>query len=236
MTKLIIANWKSNHNLQTAKDWAASVEGYLDSFRIDAKVVLAPPYSLLAGLRRIADRTLVELAVQNLSHQAVGSYTGEVCSRNLEGLGVRYAIVGHSERRRLFSETDELVAQKVLLAVDAGIKPIICLDEPYLKSQIQKVKDQLLENQVNIEDQDVIFAYEPISAIGSGQNESREKVSQVAELIREVYGARCSVIYGGSVNAENLSEYLSITDGVLVGGASLQADSFIQMLMIIENT
>lgn len=230
MTKLIIANWKSNHNLQTAKEWAASVEGYLDSFRVNARVILAPPYSLLAGLRRIADRTLIELAVQNLSHQAAGSYTGEVCSQNLEGLGVKLAIVGHSERRRLFSETDDQVAQKALLAINAGIKPILCLDESYLESQIQKVKDQFLENQINFEEQEMIFAYEPVSAIGSGQNESAEKVSQVVRLIRKVYGAKCSVVYGGSVNAENISDYLAVADGVLVGGASLHADSFIQLL------
>jgi len=233
MTKLIIANWKSNHNLQSAKDWATSVEGYLDSFRVNARVILAPPFSFLAGLRRIADRTLIELAVQNLSHQTAGSYTGEVCSQNLEGLGVKFAIVGHSERRRLFGETDEQVAQKVVLAINAGIRPILCLDEPYLQSQIQKVKAHFLENQINLEEQEMIFAYEPISAIGSGQNESAEKVSQVARVIKEAYGARCLVVYGGSVNAENISDYLAVADGVLVGGASLQADSFIKLLSVL---
>lgn len=230
MPKFIIANWKSNHNLESAREWIRIVDKYLVENNIaDLKVVLAPPNSLLAGLSEEIQSSKIELATQNISHLGLGSFTGEVCAKNLEGLEVKYTIAGHSERRRFFGETDQEVAVKVVLASKAGIVPILCVDEPYLNSQAQSLSAQVEKNPQNQNDIKPIIAYEPLEAIGSGKGAGIDNVIDVIKKILELF-PQSPVIYGGSVDKNNVKDYLSVADGVLVGGASLETYSFIELL------
>ncbi|MBU1885286.1 triose-phosphate isomerase [Patescibacteria group bacterium] len=219
MSKLFVANWKSNKTLEEARQW-------IDDFKVelndDQEIVIAPPYPFLSLVAdKIKDLPGVSLAVQNLSSFPAGSYTGEVCVRNLEGLGVKYAIVGHSERRRYLKESHQDVANKVSQALNNGITPIVCIDQDYMEDQAQLIESDLLSQ--------CVVAYEPLVAIGTGENAPVKEVAKVVKEIKEVFG-EVPVLYGGSVSPDNVILYLEITDGVLVGGASLDVGVFAELI------
>lgn len=218
MSKFIIANWKSNKTIVEAKNWLESVR--LFDFDSDyLKVVVAPPSVFLPTARESLPAS-INVAAQDISSFASGSYTGAVSARNLEGL-VSHVIVGHSERRRYFGETSQDVAQKAEQAIAFGITPIVCVDESEIQSQAAAIVSQILNK--------CIVAYEPVSAIGTGNNVPVDKVTSVSAQIRESFGS-VPIIYGGSVDETNVSEYLLVCDGVLVGGASLDVDQFGKLL------
>ncbi|MBU0579207.1 triose-phosphate isomerase [Patescibacteria group bacterium] len=219
MSKLFVANWKSNKTLEEVRQW-------MDDFKVelndDQEIVIAPPYPFLSLVAdKIKDLPGVSLAVQNLSSFPAGSYTGEVCVRNLEGLGVKYAIVGHSERRRYLKESHQDVANKVSQALNNGITPIVCIDQDYMEDQAQLIESDLLSQ--------CVVAYEPLVAIGTGENAPVKEVAKVVKEIKEVFG-EVPVLYGGSVSPDNVILYLEITDGVLVGGASLDVGVFAELI------
>lgn len=217
MQKLVFANWKSQKLQNQVTPWLAGVGTPPDS----VKLVVLPPASLLSRVAASIPVT-ISLGAQNVSPYPLGAYTGEVAARQLADLGVQFCLVGHSERRRYFGETESQVVAKCQQLAEAAITPVVCVDEPYLESQLELLKTAGLS--------DMIVAYEPVAAIGSGQNAPLSDVKRVYEKIRE-YG-EFLVIYGGSVSMSSVGEYLLICDGVLVGSASLEAESFKELLAV----
>jgi len=235
MPKLIIANWKSNHNLESALGWVETVGSYLKDHKPECKVILAPPFPLISALSIFVQNECsgyLELAIQDLSFRGAGSFTGEVCAENLKGLGVKYAILGHSERRELLGENDQEVALKVVEAVAHQLQPIVCVDEGYYENQMQLVKEEAKKANISFANQQLSVAYEPPGAISTVENASTQSTEKVAKVVSDIknLNADALVIYGGSVNAKNISEYLEVTNGVLVGGASLKSGSFVELL------
>lgn len=221
---IIIANWKSNKSREGVEKWLAGFEELvnLEGLSESLKVLIAPSYCHLQLVsEQITTIKNTALATQDLSQFSAGSYTGAVSTVNLGGFSVEYSILGHSERRRYFHETDSDVAMKIDQAVNNGITPIVCVDKEYIESQAMSIDKSYLEK--------CIVAYEPLSAIGSGENEDVGKVRQVVEKIKSIFG-NVPVIYGGSVNDMNVAEYLLVSDGVLVGSASLDLNSFWKIL------
>lgn len=216
--KYIFGNWKSNKNLSGALEWL----NQSGEVRSNNEVILAPAFNLLGAIYDKASKAGFKLAVQDLSSMAAGSYTGAVSAVNLEGMNVEYVILGHSERRRHFGESDQDVANKVERALEAKLIPVVCVDEEYIESQAAALEQWQLEK--------CIVAYEPLSAIGTGEDMNVEKVKEVFARIRKVFG-KVSVIYGGSVDSKNVAEYLLAGDGVLVGTASLDAIEFSSLSM-----
>jgi len=210
--KLIIANWKSNKNLASAKTWLADLSLKIRNSKFE--VVIAPPVNLLYLFKEVNN---ISLAVQDLSPYPAGSYTGAISAHNLEDFNIKYAILGHSERRRYFHETDQDVAKKVAQAIENKIIPLLCINEEYLLSQYSALDEKLASK--------CVVVYEPLSAIGSGDNAPVSKVLEIKKRVAQLFG-QVKFIYGGSVNANNVQDYLAITDGVLVGGASLEVEGF----------
>ena len=177
MKKYIIANWKSNKNIQEVSAWLNNFPyGAENKKRLQSlEIILAVPFPFLGMAREIIDEKNlpIRLAVQNLSAFGVGSYTGEVAAKNLDFLGLDYAILGHSERRRFLKESSQEVADKVIEAISSSIMPILCLDEPYFEEQFQLIKkDQITK---------CFLAYEPVAAIGSGKAFDLEQLQVVKE-------------------------------------------------------
>lgn len=217
--KYIIANWKSHKDAQEIQEWLSDLSN--SEFRnSNLEVVIAPPFPYLSMLQ-LANSLNFKLAAQDVSPFPPGSYTGAVNAEQLSDLSVRYAIVGHSERRRYFHESHSDVANKVERCLEASIQPIVCVDDEYITVQAAAIPEKLLSS--------CMVAYEPLSAIGSGQNEPVEQVKQVYEKITQVFG-QVKLIYGGSIAAENVKSYLEIGDGVLVGTASLKSSDFLALL------
>lgn len=225
MKKYIIANWKSNKTPTEASFWLNNFPNNEESRKalLNLEIILAPPYPFLALAKEIIiERKLaIKLAVQDLSAFGSGAYTGEVSAFNLQSLNVEYAILGHSERRRFLAETSQLISDKVNEALSWQIKPILCLDQPYLAEQARFLKNSALEQ--------CLLAYEPVSAIGSGQAEDAGNLLEIRKSLAPLY-KQTSLIYGGSVNADNVGSYLKVCDGVLLGGASLDLNNFINLL------
>jgi triosephosphate isomerase (TIM) len=219
MKKLIIANWKSNKNIEEVESWLDDFKPHIGS---EQEVVIAPPNPFLSMVaEKIKDQEDISLAVQNLSPYPAGSYTGEVCVRNLEGLGVKYAILGHSERRRYFKESHQDVANKVDQCLAGKITPVVCVDVDYLEDQARAIASENLSK--------CVVAYEPLAAIGTGNSVSAKEVAKVVKEIKSIFG-KVAVLYGGSVTPDNDDGYGQVTDGVLVGGASLDAATFSKLL------
>jgi triosephosphate isomerase len=241
--KLIVGNWKMH---MTSTETAAYVESFLSRVagRGESRdVALAPPFVSLHAAAEALEGTGIALAAQNTHWEEEGPFTGEVSSRMLVEIGCRYVIVGHSERRGLFGETDKRVNQKVRAVLQNGMTPILCVGEQEsdrLAGRTQEVIDaQLKLALANIRlygGQPLVVAYEPVWAIGTGKHASPSDAAEVHTLIRnELATARgggeaeaSKILYGGSVTQSNVGSFLSAPgiDGVLVGGASLDPGSF----------
>lgn len=231
MKKLIIANWKSNKSREEVVKWMDTFEERMKTMvvanMVNNDIVICPPMpSLMFVSNRLLNRQLfgqVQLGVQNVSPYPAGSYTGAVSVRNLEGFNVKYAIVGHSERRKYFNETNDDVAKKVEQCVEASITPIVCVDRNEVTAQAEAIDKDLHKK--------LVIAYEPIEFIGTGTAQPVEEVLEVMSEIKDVF-PESRVIYGGSVNLDNIDEFKSHDQiaGFLVGSASLDADTFIDLI------
>ena len=242
MRKPVIAgNWKMNMTPSEAK---ALVSELLPLVK-DAKceVVVCPPFVDLAAVKPLLEGTNVKLGAQNVHWAEKGAFTGEVSATMLKEIGVEYAIIGHSERRQYFGETDETVNKRAKAALAAGLIPIICVGESLAQRENGKT-DALVTAQVNLaldgisaaEVEKLVIAYEPIWAIGTGKTATKEQanetISVIREAVRALYGENTAeavrIQYGGSMNAANATELMSMPeiDGGLIGGASLKAADF----------
>lgn len=234
MSKIIVANWKSNP--------LSSKEAVELAKKIDREnVVICPPFLFLEEVKRSIKNT--RIGAQNVFWGNLGAYTGEISWRQLLSAGVEYVIIGHSERRNYLKETDELINNKLIASLDAGLKVILCVGEPsavrnkginhaklFVEQQIDKDLIGIGQSS-NIKSQ-LLIAYEPIWAIGTREPDTAENAEEMAKSIKSLLASRYSltvkVLYGGSVTAKNASDFLSRTniDGALVGGASLDAAEF----------
>jgi triosephosphate isomerase len=224
MSKLIIANWKSHKNTARVQEWWQEFQSStLGVNWSETEVIIAPPFSLLPKLAEViqASNEPVALAVQDLSPFPPGSYTGAVSAENVTEFGVAYAIVGHSERRRYFHETHADVANKVERALEAKITPILCVDRDYAEAQAAALNPEFVSQ--------CIVAYEPLEAIGSGNNQPASEVEPIVAQLKTLF-AGSPIIYGGSVSAGNVAEYTAVCDGVLVGTKALKAQDFTALI------
>lgn len=239
--KLIVANWKMNLNVHEASLYAHKLSEKIPIHR-DVEVVLAPTMLAVQTLSLQVDRRQFKLAAQNCYWRDHGAFTGEVSASQLHGV-VDYVIVGHSERRHVFGESDKDIRGKVQAAVRNHLKPILCIGETSMERSAGETADVLhdqltggLANLTSDEIGEVIIAYEPVWAIGTGNNALPHDVEFAVEKIRagikHLYGKTASetirILYGGSVTADSAATYLDTrgVDGLLVGGASLKADDF----------
>ncbi|WP_226671564.1 triose-phosphate isomerase [Metabacillus litoralis] len=247
MRKPIIAgNWKMNKVSSEAKSFIEEVKGLVPSTESVDSVVCAPAL-FLESLVIATKGTDLEIGAQNMHFEENGAFTGEISPVALKDIGVSYVVLGHSERREMFAETDESVNKKTLAAFKHGLTPIVCCGETLEEREAGKTND-LVGNQVKqalqglSEDQvkQTVIAYEPIWAIGTGKSSSAEDANEVCAHIRNVVAEQFStdaaeavrIQYGGSVKPANIKEYMAQPDidGALVGGASLEAQSFLQLV------
>jgi triosephosphate isomerase (TIM) len=245
MTKrqpLVAANWKMNGTLATIRPLIAAISaGIKDG--ITAEIAICPPYVYLAEVTGLLKNTSMISGAQNLSRHDSGAYTGEISSSMLLDYGCRYVIVGHSERRTLYGETDIVVAEKFAQAIKSGLKPILCVGE-YLEEREAGDTDNVIARQLDavitkcgIESfEQAVIAYEPVWAIGTGKTATPEQAQEVHAFIRlrlarhdEKVADTIRILYGGSVKATNAKDLFTMADidGGLIGGASLDANDFL---------
>ena len=238
----LAANWKMNKTVAEAEDFLDRFLGDVGGLE-DRDIVVCPPFTALAPAVERCRRSPVRVAAQNMHEEASGAFTGEVSAAMLTSLGVEAVVLGHSERRALFNETDEALARKLPAALAAGLEPILCVGE----SEAQREKgatEAVLTGQIEadlapIEDgrlADVVIAYEPIWAIGTGKTATPEQAEEAIAFIRSLVAARDAgageavrILYGGSVKPDNAADLLGRQqiDGALVGGASLDPADFL---------
>lgn len=253
MKKIIIGNWKLNLDhleaIQLLQKLNYSLEVNIED-KID--IVIAPSYTSLRSLQTIidADNLKIKISSQDVSAYIEGAYTGEVSALQLSKLNITHSIIGHSERRTVFNETDETINLKVHNAVNNNLIPIVCFGESEEQRDTNAYLSYIL-NQVNIavkglrkdKVEEIIFAYEPIWAIGTGKVASVENAIEVISSVKQEISTKpfydeekIRFIYGGSVSPTNASELLNtnIIDGVLVGGASLDVDKFVQIIKSVK--
>lgn len=244
---LIVANWKMYKTISEALTIVASVRAGIHK-ATECAVVICPPYTALAAVGQALKDSPLELGAQDMHPETEGAFTGEISPIMLKELGCRYVIVGHSERRSHFHETDEFVNKKVKTALKFNIVPIVCIGETLEEREARKafevVKSQFDTSLKDLTEDDIqrsVIAYEPVWAIGTGRTATPEQAEQmhsyIRRLLHEKYGeensSRVLILYGGSVKPENMSALMQKpnVDGALVGGASLKADSFTQIVL-----
>ncbi|QAT44124.1 triose-phosphate isomerase [Aminipila luticellarii] len=242
---LIAGNWKMFKTTEEAKAFAASFKKIYESS--DIQVAICAPFTQLGALKEAFKGTDIKVGAQNMHFAEEGAFTGEISAAMLQEIGVDYCIIGHSERRQLFAETDETVNKKLHKAFLAGITPILCVGESLeerdadrafdvVKSQLVKGLEEITAAQAEV----LVIAYEPIWAIGTGRTASPEQANEMCGFIRDVidglYGEivadKTIIQYGGSVKPSNATEIMNMEeiDGALVGGASLVPEEFIQIV------
>lgn len=244
--KLIAGNWKMNLDLNESRELAKSILDKTDKKYFEyTDVLLCPTYVSLSPVENVIKDSQVLLGAQNLSYENDGAFTGEISASMLKSVGCNYVIIGHSERRKYFNETDELVNKKIIKALEFGLKPILCvgetLEERESGKQNEVVETQLTNDLNGVSDlSNVVIAYEPVWAIGTGKNATPQQANEMHKHIRSVItklhnqnsADNTRILYGGSLNDKNCKELLSESDidGGLIGGASLKADSFIEII------
>jgi triosephosphate isomerase (TIM) len=240
--KLIAGNWKMNGSLAANEALVRALVAGMNGARCEVAVCVPAPY--LAQVNALRAGSKLELGAQDISQHAQGAYTGEVCAAMLKEFGVRYAIVGHSERRQYHGETDAVVAEKAKAALAAGITPMVCLGETLAEREaghMQEVVKRQMAAVIHVNGHcisEIVVAYEPVWAIGTGKTATPEQAQEVHALLRAQLTAatphpeRVHILYGGSMNAGNAAQLLAQPDidGGLVGGASLKAADFLQII------
>ncbi|MEW6067687.1 MAG: triose-phosphate isomerase [Nitrospirota bacterium] len=238
----IAANWKMNKTLnETGEFLSRFIPEVKDVSDVD--IVIAPPFTSLSTASEKIKGTNIKLAAQDVFYEEKGAYTGEISPVMLSDMGCKYVIIGHSERRQYFNETDEIINRKIKAAKRAGLGVIFCIGETLKEREAGKTFEVLkkeIEKGINeIEPEDMALAYEPIWAIGTGKTATPEQAQEAHAYIRErlkiLYGNKADnfcIIYGGSVTPENIDSLMACldVDGALVGGASLKAESFIRIV------
>lgn len=241
----IAGNWKMFKTVAEARDFAEEFKKIY--VKNDVRVAICVPYTQIAAMAEAFFDTGVEIGAQNMHFEDEGAYTGEISAKMLKELGVKYCIIGHSERRNYFGETDETVNKKLHKAFAEGINPIMCVGESLSERDCDKafdvVKRQLVTGLAGLTEEQaakLVVAYEPIWAIGTGRTASAEQADEmcgfIRDVIEEIFGdaAACAVViqYGGSVKPENAGEIMNMPeiDGALVGGASLKPQDFIKIV------
>ena len=238
----IAGNWKMFKTVHEAVVFVKELRILVKDIT-DVEIVVAPPFTAIHPAAEAARNSNIGIAAQNLHWEREGAFTGEVSAPMLKEAGAEYVIIGHSERRRYFHETDALVSRKVVAAVQAELTPIVCVGETLeerergetlavLDRQVKNGLDQVTGSQVA----ELVVAYEPVWAIGTGRNataaQAEEAHAHIRQRLRQWFGAdaadRCHVIYGGSVKRDNIRELIAEpdVDGALVGGASLDVQGF----------
>lgn len=245
MRKPIIAgNWKMHKTIAEAVEFVNEVKDKVNNDKVEA--VICAPFTSLKDLKEATKGTNIKIGAQNMHFEEKGAFTGEISPLMLKELDIDYVVIGHSERRQYFNETDETVNKKVLKALEVSIKPILCVGETLeqreagetksvCKVQVQKALENVSKEDIN----KVVIAYEPIWAIGTGKTATSEDANDVIKYIREVVkdiyadlANEVRIQYGGSVKPANVSEIMSQSDidGALVGGASLEANDYTQLV------
>lgn len=247
-TPLIAGNWKCHMTVPEALSLVSEIKIALAAVE-DVEVALAPPFTALAAVARWIDGTSIALSAQNCHHFDSGAFTGAVSAPMLKDAKCRYVIVGHSERRQLCGETDELVAAKVRAVLRSGMQPILCVGETLQERESgrtdERIRQQMEAAIAGLEAVDLrslVIAYEPVWAIGTGRNATPQQAQLAHSFIRTMLRGRYAeaalgvrILYGGSVKPDNAAALMSSddVDGALVGGASLKASDFIA---IVQNT
>jgi triosephosphate isomerase len=244
--KIIAGNWKMNMNLHQSQKLVSELINGLGK-NDKAEVIVCPPFTSLSEVSNLLKGTQIKLGAQNMYYEESGAYTGEISADMLKSVGCEYVILGHSERRVIFNESDELINKKILAALSKGLKPIFCVGELLEQREsgntMQVVSRQVekgLEGVTPAQMKNIIIAYEPVWAIGTGKTATPEQAQEVHFFIRELVAKKFSttvaenliIQYGGSVKPDNSGELLSQKDidGALVGGACLKADSFLGII------
>ena len=238
--KIIAGNWKMNYCVNKAEDFVSEIKDAINTDEVD--VVICPNFVALDRLSDLLDGTNIKLGAQNVHTEDKGAYTGETSVNMLAAVGVQYCIVGHSERRQYFAETNQIVNLKAKKLLEKDINPIVCvgetLEEREANTMFDVVEKQVRESLDGIEEaqmkRNVVIAYEPIWAIGTGKTATAEQANEMCKFIREVVSKMYNesvaeavrIQYGGSVKPANANEILNMSDidGALVGGASLTND------------
>jgi len=243
---LIAGNWKMyktpNEAAETARQLVEHVTGVTD-----VDIMIAPTFTALASVFKVIQNSPVALGAQNLFWEDEGAYTGEISAPMLKSVGCQYGIIGHSERRQYFGETDETVNKKIQAVIQVGLKPVLCVGETenereseqtfsVLDKQVKNGLKKLVSDQLDM----LVIAYEPVWAIGTGKTATEDQAQEVHQFIRSLveknFGKALSesirILYGGSVKPNNIANLMSMPDidGALVGGASLDAESFSQIV------
>ncbi|MCQ9209163.1 triose-phosphate isomerase [Granulicatella seriolae] len=251
MRKPIIAgNWKMNKTNVEAREFVEAVKDKVPSSDV-VDTVIGAPALFLEGMKKGLEGSAVKLAAQNAYFEDEGAFTGEISPKALAALGIDYVIIGHSERREYFGETDQDINKKAHAVIRNGMTPIVCCGETletyeagkageFVGAQISAALEGLSDDQVK----SLVIAYEPIWAIGTGKSATKDDAQHMCSTVRQVvakdFGQDVAdavrIQYGGSVKPENIAEYMACpdVDGALVGGASLQADSFLALLEAVK--
>jgi triosephosphate isomerase len=246
--KIVAGNWKCNTTLQEGIELAQNVDKVVaEQGAKDVVVVLGTPFTHIVKVVETVDKNRIGVAAQNCAAEAKGAFTGEVSAAMVKSTGAGYVILGHSERREYYGETSETLNKKLALVLENGLTPIYCCGEPLAireaEAQNEFVKKQLEETIFTLSPDDfkkIIIAYEPIWAIGTGKTASSDQAQEIHAFIRSIVAEKfgneiaqgVSILYGGSCNAKNAKELFANpdVDGGLIGGASLKAEDFIQII------
>jgi triosephosphate isomerase len=248
MRKNIVAgNWKMNKNLQEGLDLVKELQSAVFGKTLKCDVIVCPPFIHLASVSGIIDKRKVKLGAQNCADKVSGAYTGEISAEMLASTGAQYVILGHSERRAYYGETNATLSEKVKLALANNLIPIFCIGEVLAEREAGKqnavVKKQVEEALFDLSAEDfgkVVLAYEPVWAIGTGKTATAAQAQEIHAFIRQTVAAKygkavaddTSILYGGSCNAGNAKELFANpdVDGGLIGGAALKVDTFMPIV------
>ncbi len=251
--KIVAANWKMNKNSNEVEEFIRELKKSeaLPKLNSETEVIIAAPYIYLQEIvQNLKEIPHVFIAAQNCHQESKGAYTGEISAEQLQSIGVTHVILGHSERRQYFNESDELILQKIKAALNSNLTPVFCCGEPLevrnanqYKAYIQAQLDQSVFQLDKADFEKIVVAYEPIWAIGTGNTASSEQAQEVHRMIRELIAekfgteiaAHTTILYGGSCKPSNASELFGQkdVDGGLIGGASLKVADFEKIIFAI---